>query len=153
MKLNDNHLQHPDFSPLYHLPSLTTLLLAKNQLNQLPSGLSVLTNLTHLDLCHNTITDLYPLLEDYPPNLSTLLLRGNPLSNLPLRLHTLKTLQTFEFDPISGLGGIPDTVLQLPAPDLFVFLQSIEEKSIQWSSAKLILVGEENVGKVIYLYI
>ncbi len=146
LNLSDNcivQLPHPS-AWLY--PALVTLKLARNNLRDLPRGLHLLTSLTYLDVCSNAISDLRPLVADRPSRLKVLLVCGNPLAHLPLRLHTLESLQTFEFDVAPHLG-VPEVIQKMPTAELLGFLRAVEHKSVKWSSIKLILVGQENVGK------
>jgi ankyrin repeat protein len=155
LNLSGNSLQQLfDISLLSsRLEVLHTLQLRNCGLQEVPLGLGGLKSLTSLDLSTNTITSLQPVFADsiasIPVGLRYLNLRANPLTTLPLQLYTLTSLLKLEID-VSALGqssGIPEAVLRLPTASLLGYLRAVSEKTTYWNKAKLLVVGEENVGK------
>jgi internalin A len=127
------------------LASLTVLDLNGNQLTQLPDWLGDLTNLTGLDLGNNKLTQLPDRLGNLT-NLIYLYLNGNQLTELPRQLADVLT-DTFTL----RVYGNP---LQEPLPELVqrgnrelaTYLRSLDD-GVALYEAKLLLVGEGNVGK------
>jgi len=107
------------------LTSLQTLDLSYNSLVAIPIEIGNLTLLHRLDLRYNYIQNL-PWTLGYLPNLNTLLLEGNPLSELPAEIF---------LSPKQDLSLIK------------VFLKSLKTGTVQCTRIKVLVVGEENVGK------
>ncbi|KHN84886.1 CCR4-NOT transcription complex subunit 6 [Toxocara canis] len=82
---------------LWQMTSLTTLLMARNELTSLPSEVSKLTNLTFLDLSFNCLQSVPPEMGDMS-SLCHLFLNDNQLQVLPYELGKLRRLQTFQLD-------------------------------------------------------
>ena len=79
--------------------------------------------------------------------LSLLDLRGNQLQNLPPALVTLGSLSTVRLEK-NPLGSIPGPFRSTSlSSGLKRYLSSIERESAQWPERKLLLVGQEGVGK------
>ncbi len=152
LNLDHNALLRLDFALMPHrFQSLHTLRLASNSLQAPPSGLARLSSLTHLDLSANAITSLQALVDDAdgpPLQLRHLLLRENPLTWLPLQLHMLTSLRQLDIDTGKLVGAaLPEPVLRLPTPELLAYLRALVGKSLRWNHAKVVFLGEENVGK------
>jgi internalin A len=133
----------PDW--LGNLTTLTELTLSGNQLTAVPDSLENLTALTELNLGDNQLASLPDSLGNLTA-LTRLDLSGNRLTFLPIQLANLL---------VSGiqleLGGNPldDPLPELAARgpvDLATYLRSLKDAIPQYE-AKLLLVGEGNVGK------
>jgi internalin A len=127
------------------LTNLQTLNLSGNGLTSLPPEIGRLTNLRTLYLDGNGLTSLPPEIVQLT-NLRTLYLSGNRLTSLPATLAPL-----LRSGLVLRLLGNP---LADPLPELFergtdalaAYLSSIGDAVVQYE-AKLLLVGEGNVGK------
>ena len=107
---------------LGNLTALTTLNLSVNQLTAVPQSLGNLTALTTLELSGNQLTALPAQLADLLEGGTQLRLNGNPLS-----------------DPLPELA-------ERGLAELATYLRSLHDATPQYE-AKLVLVGEGNVGK------
>jgi len=105
-----------------YYPHLTALYLSSNNLTSVPDELFThLTNLVHLDLSYNRITQIPPTVENLQ-QLKRLLLFSNRLTSLPVqigRLWKLKQLSV-ENNPISEP---PMHVLQKGTDEIFGYLR------------------------------
>lgn len=128
-----------------NLAVLKTLYLFANRLLALPESIGNLTSLTSLYLFRNQLTDL-PASIGNCADLTELDLRSNELTILPKQLATLL---------IKGLHlQLSDNPLAEPLPELAMrgadalatYLDSLEDVGLQYQ-AKMLLVGEGNVGK------
>jgi GTPase SAR1 family protein len=137
----------PDW--LSQLTQLTSLYLSFNQLTALPDSLGQLTQLTKLNLSHNRLTALPDWLSQLT-RLTFLDLFGNQLTALPPSLAQLEHLTKL------NLNGNPlNPALQSAyKPGLYAvkaYLRSLEQNAEPIYEAKLVLVGEGNVGKTTLL--
>ncbi len=127
------------------LTGLRTLRLDGNQLTELPPEIGQLTNLEELSLDGNQLTELPPEIGQLT-KLERLALVGNQLTELPQQLADFLTEGL-----VLELLGNP---LKDPLPDLVErgsvalasYLRSLEDAIPQYD-AKLLLIGEGNVGK------
>lgn len=94
----------------------------RNLIAEVPESIGSLTNLGMLDVSNNNLQTLPAQLADLP-NLYSLKIDKNPLA-----------------EPLSELA-------QRGMPDLLSYLRSLREASESQYEAKLVLVGEGNVGK------
>jgi internalin A len=127
------------------LTKLQTLSLGANQLTALPAETGQLTSLRTLTLRDNQLTTLPPEIGQLT-NLQTLSLSDNKLTALPRQLADLLA---------GGLGiSLEGNVLRGPIEDmvkqgaraLAAYLSSLED-AVPLYEAKVLLVGEGNVGK------
>jgi internalin A len=107
---------------LGNLIDLEVLDLSLNRLSKVPERLGNLTLLIKLDLSNNLLTTLPPQLADLVADVLDLTLAGNPLA-----------------DPLPEL-------IRRGGNDLATYLRSLHDGITQYE-AKLLLVGEGNVGK------
>lgn len=128
-----------------NLTSLTSLNLRVNRLALLPDSFGNLTNLVNVDLRGNRLAQL-PSTIGCLTKLTTLDLRYNKLTEFPRQLADLLT---------NGVDLQADAnPLREPLPELMgrgslelaTYLRSVEEVVAQYE-AKLLVVGEGNVGK------
>ncbi len=128
------------------LTSLESLDLRNNQLRELPEAISGLTNLKSLDLCNNQLTALPETISSLT-NLKTLELRNNRLTSLPESISCLANLYRlgYEGNPLSPelLAAANDGVNAL----LDYLRARLKSGSVESYEAKMILVGEGDVGK------
>jgi internalin A len=117
-----------DLSPLQGLTALTNLWLGNNQIIDL-SPLQGLTALTYLDLSYNQIIDLSPLLVLYKGN-TNIDVTDNPLTNPPTQIVQ------------QGRAAIVRWLEK----------RAKGEEAIYLYEAKMILVGQGNVGKSSLLF-
>jgi len=106
------------------------LRLSANQLSSLPECIGQLTNLQMLDLWSNQLTSL-------PPSLARL----EKLRRLSLHDNPLNPALQSAYDACKGGNYEP----------LFAYLRSLEQNAEPLYEAKLVLVGEGNVGKTTLL--
>jgi Leucine-rich repeat (LRR) protein len=125
-------LQHLDLTrnKIQHLPaeigllkSLKELLLPHNQLVDLPAEIGMLAGLRMLDLRHNKLKRLPPSIGRLLRTGTTIKLDGNPLE-----------------EPFPGL-------LERGANALATYLEALAEGADHQHEAKIVLIGEGNVGK------
>ena len=173
LTLRDNHLTSlpPEIGKLAHLKHLT---LEGNQLTSLPPEIGGVADLHTLDLKDNHLTSLPPEIAALV-DLRILQLRNNRLASLPPEIGKLTTLvfliladnQLSSLPPELGrleiLGNLtlignplPDTLLELAARDARGALAYIRDQAVEGGEplyeAKLVLVGEGDVGKTCLLH-
>ncbi|MCC3600395.1 MULTISPECIES: COR domain-containing protein [unclassified Microcoleus] len=150
------------------LNQLKWLNLSNNQLRELPEAITSLTQLHHIDLSNNQLTEL----PDVIPSLTQLgqiNLSGNQLTELSEAIASLTQLQTLYLSN-NELRELPETIASLTQlrdlnlsnnplnPDLaaayqqgtdalWQYLRAKAEAKITLNEAKLILIGEGEVGK------
>lgn len=127
------------------LTNLRTLSLAENELTALPPTIGRLTNLSRLILSRNRLTMLPPEIGQLT-NLTELTLDGNRLIELPRQLAGLlvgRLNLSVRSNPLHE--PLPELV-QRGAEALAAYLRSLEDATRQYE-AKILLVGEGNVGK------
>ena len=127
------------------LTSLRVLNLRENQLSKLPDWLASLTNLQSLDLSKNQLSRMSDWLGSLT-NLQSLNLSGNQLIELPDSLGSLTRLHSLD---LSGNLINPElrAVYDNGFDALQVYLRVRRDKQIVLNEAKLILIGEGEVGK------
>ena len=139
-------------TPLIALPEsiggltrVTKLDLSGTRLTTLPKSIAGLTGLTELNLRGSRLTALPETIGDLA-GLSLLDLGDNRLSSLPIRLaNPLEKRLQLKVDGNPLDDPLPDLVAR-GASDLAAYLRSLVDAMPQYE-AKLLLVGEGNVGK------
>ena len=127
------------------LANLTTLHLSGNWLSKLPAEITKLTNLTTLSLRGNQIIEL-PMEVTELTNLTTLDLRGNRISQLPAEITKLTNLTKF-FLSENPLKSPPPEIAEKEVQVIFEYLHQLHKKETLVNEAKMILVGQGDVGK------
>ena len=172
LDLGQNNLRElPEW--IGQLANLTSLDLGQNNFSELPEWLSRLTNLTSLDLGQNNLKEL-PMWLVQLTSLTSLNLSGTNLMGLPKWLSQLINIASLNLSN-TNLMEIPEWLTQLkhlevlyldnnplnPAlqsaynackyeknyKPLWAYLRSLEQNAEPLYEAKLVLVGEGNVGK------
>ncbi|MBN8657125.1 MAG: hypothetical protein J0M11_15430 [Anaerolineae bacterium] len=131
------------------LKELNSLSIQGTQANVLPPEISQLINLTSLDLRNNNLSELPEWLENLT-ELITLDLGRNNLSELPKWLAKLEHLEKLNLDgnPLKpSLQSAYDQGLNA----VKTYLRTLEQAGEPLYEAKLVLVGEGNVGKTTLL--
>jgi internalin A len=147
-------------NPLFEFPDsirgmdkLKLLRAGKCQLSVLPSWLSQLTELETLFLSANTFTK-FPETVCYLKKLRTLYFTKNPITDLPPSLTQLEHLEQLDLsgNPLNpALQSAYDACKRGNYESLFAYLRSLEQNAEPLYEAKLVLVGEGNVGKTTLL--
>lgn len=127
---------------------VTKLDLSGSSITALPTDISILTRLTELDLHHNELKSIPPQIGDLT-NLRVLDISRNPqLESLPVQLWKLTNLQklNIEGNHPNMYDGIKPSMET--SAILAVLKQQADAKTMQpCYRLKLMLVGQENVGK------
>ena len=127
------------------LTALTILSLRGNDLTALPESLGGLTALTWLDLDGNQLTALPESLGGLTA-LTRLDLRGNQLTAVPESLGGLTALTWLNLDG-NPLVSPPADVVAAGTEAVLAFLRAGRAGTVPQWSAKLMVVGQERVGK------
>lgn len=135
------------------LSALDVFDLASNQLSNLPESIGNLINLRILGIAGSNLTSL-PERFSQLISLQTLYLWGNNLSDLPPSFAQLEHLKTLDLDgnPLNpALQSAYDACKPGNYEPLWSYLRSLEQNAEPLYEAKLVLVGEGNVGKTTLL--
>ncbi|MBN2442364.1 MAG: leucine-rich repeat domain-containing protein, partial [Spirochaetales bacterium] len=154
--LDLNYTQLTSLPPeISNLTNLQKLYLSSNQLTSLPPEISNLTNLQGLDLSSNQLTSLPPEISNLT-NLQRLDLCDNQFTSLPREILTLSLPFCWNYgDSINGIY-IKGNPLTNPPVEIAqqgdkairnYFTKLKQEETIRLYEAKLILIGEGEVGK------
>lgn len=129
------------------LKELKVLDLSNNELTEIPKELCDLKNLKILDLKNNKLKQL-PIEVALLKNLETLLLTNNSLEEIPVELINLPRLTTLDLKG-NPLTKPPLEIINRGLSSIRNYLESIvaTKESIKLYEAKLLIVGEGNVGK------
>ncbi|EGC38713.1 hypothetical protein DICPUDRAFT_148631 [Dictyostelium purpureum] len=152
--INGSPCFHPIKQRIYESIAIrsTRLDLSDSGLSYLPIEIGSIQTLTELDLSNNRIKDLPPQIGKLS-NLSILNLTNNQLEYLPWQLSQLTKLKLLNitgnqisFDN-SGKITIPDVLSGEGLTGLLKYLKLSSTKEKPCMRMKLMLVGQENVGK------
>lgn len=140
--LSDNNIKK--FPKSIVLETLKVLNLSSNQISEIPSSISGLKNLRELDLSFNNIDHLPEEIGELT-ELRTLNLTGNKISELPKSLSKLKNLIKLD---VTG-NQLDDIPLEIQNQGLKAILNYYMHLgiSVKLNEAKLLIVGQGNVGK------
>ncbi len=129
------------------LTALTELDLSYNKLITLPSQIGQLTALASLELSDNKLIALPPEIGQLT-TLTSLNLWGNKLIVLPPEIGQLTALTELDLR-YNPLNPALQSAYNSSLASVFTYLQSLseEEDSVALYEAKLVLIGEGNVGK------
>lgn len=154
--------------PITELTGLTRLELARADLTELPDSIGRLVNLVHLDLDNNELSHL-PRTITALTSLRRLHLNGNNFNELPEYISGLTELSRLDAE-YNGLRTLPRSLLKLDKlellhlegnllppeqraaavaglPALREFIEGLDTGGADFREAKLVLVGEGEVGK------
>lgn len=127
----------------------TKLDLSRSCITALPTDIAILTRLTELDLHHNELKTIPPQIGDLT-NLKILDVSQNPqMESLPVQLWKLTNLQKLNIEGnhsnmyVDGIKPHMETSAIIGALKLQANSQSMQS----CSRLKIMLVGQENVGK------
>ncbi|AVH69016.1 leucine-rich repeat domain-containing protein [Nostoc sp. 'Lobaria pulmonaria (5183) cyanobiont'] len=127
------------------LTGLQLLNLGNNQLSELPEAIASLTGLQRLDLGNNQLSELPEAIASLT-GLQELYLNNNQLSELPEAIASLTGLQRLYLgdNPLN-----PDlaAAYEQGTEAVFQYLRAKAEAQVTLNEAKLILIGEGEVGK------
>jgi small GTP-binding protein len=127
------------------LTNLITLNLSGNRLMSLPAEIGKLTNLIELYLYGNRLMSLPAEIGELK-NLTTLDLSKNQLTSLPSEIVELKNLTTLDLSE-NPLESPPPEIAEQGIEAIFEYLRQLPEEAIEHNEAKMILVGQGDVGK------
>jgi small GTP-binding protein len=127
------------------LKNLITLYLTGNQLKTLPVEIGKLKNLTELYLYRNQLERL-PAEIVKLTSLTVLDLTGNQLKTLPAEIGKLTSLTTLYLTE-NPLESPPLEIAEQGIEAIFEYLRQLPEEAIEHNEAKMILVGQGDVGK------
>jgi internalin A len=128
------------------LENLETLNLSHNKLTQIPPEIGELKNLEILNLYDNRLSQLTPKIGELK-NLIDLNLSGNRLTELPSEIGRLNNIKGLD---LSGnpLTSPPPEIVSLGLRAVITYLKQLKQsKTTEHNEAKLILVGNGEVGK------
>lgn len=134
------------------IPSLISLNLEFNKIEAIPIEVRCLTLLTELRLNDNMLTALSPGLGGLG-NLDRLKLSNNPcLKELPASISKLsQTLTRLKLKNMPKLIQPPPSVVSKGLPDIMSYLSQLHKGQERMYRLKLMIVGQENVGKTTLL--
>jgi len=135
--------------PLRELTKLTTLWLHKINLRSLPDWINEFKNLQELEAGWNELTGIPSSIAQLS-NLEALFLFSNSFINLPPSLAQLEQLNTLNLDD-NPLNPALKSAYEKGLPELKAYLRSLEKNAEPLYEAKLVIVGEGNVGKTTLL--
>lgn len=146
-KLRLINLMFNNFTDVPQLPKSTLdldILLDGNEIREIPSSISEL-NLHYLSMDENLVSAVPPEIGRLP-GLSCLSLARNLITHLPPELGTLPESTSLKLDGNPLAEPLPELV-ERGTPALLAYLRSLLEAGTRQYEAKLLLVGEGNVGK------
>lgn len=132
-------------SPLSQLHTLEKLDLSENKITAIEDdAFDGLENLTELDLSFNELTYL-PTSIGKLTKLKRLNLSGNKISILPKEFENLTALEFLDFDS-NPIGKVPLEISSQGVSGIINYYLSLGD-NVQLFEAKLLIVGQGNVGK------
>jgi internalin A len=140
--LDNNNLA--DFPCLPKTSSTLTILLAANQIREIPPGIGEL-NIDYLGIADNRVSVVAPEIGRLS-NLRVLSLSQNHIVNLPPELGALPESIELQLSGNPLAEPLPELV-ERGTPALLAYLRSLQKAGARQYEAKLLLVGEGNVGK------
>ncbi|MEV4344980.1 COR domain-containing protein [Actinoplanes sp. NPDC049596] len=126
------------------MTALTGLAIRDNQLTTVPAWIGELNNLTWLAVAGNRLTEVPAALGDLP-RLTELDLAGNDLTTVPGRLGD-RVYEVFDLSD-NPLDPALRAACDAGPAELSAYLRLLHQDSEEVREAKLILVGEGDVGK------
>ena len=144
LDLSSNSL-HTLPAQICNLQNLEELYVNNNHLTSLPVSIGMLTNLQILDAASNKIST-FPEQLHLCQNLRILNFKHNKLTSLPSSFLSLKKLESVcvSHNPVKG---IPKEIVERGDRDLIHYLENMIDGSTKVYRMKLMVVGQENVGK------
>eukprot|EP01102_Stenamoeba_stenopodia_P019499 TRINITY_DN737_c0_g3_i1.p1 TRINITY_DN737_c0_g3~~TRINITY_DN737_c0_g3_i1.p1 ORF type:complete len:1258 (+),score=266.02 TRINITY_DN737_c0_g3_i1:243-4016(+) len=130
-------------------PWLTSLNLRKNELEELPIEIGLLHNLEELDVSQNKLSNLPTTLPELT-QLVSLNISFNAFQNLPDFLGLMTSIKHLNIDR-NPLKKLPNAARRLTNTELLKFLHDASEGTTSCVQTKLIVVGQEAVGKTTLL--
>lgn len=127
------------------LINLSKLFLSGNLLKSLPPEIRKLKNLSTLFLFNNKLTSLPPEIGKLT-NLSILIISNNELTSLPPEIRKLTKLKVLTLSK-NPLVSPPPEIVNQGIKAIFEYLYRLSKDSVEHNEAKLILVGQGEVGK------
>lgn len=131
---------------VFSLVNLEVLDLGGNRINSIPSDIGALRKMKELYLDNNVLETL-PFNLFLLEQLEILELQSNQLRKLPSTLATLTKLRIINLDDNPPLKDIPRPVLLGGVNVLRNFLEETAQRGEYCFRTKLMIVGQENVGK------
>ncbi len=128
--------------------SLVVLDCSQNMIKRITSQIVKCMCLRELEFHNNGLIEL-PMNVGLLSKLEVLTLHNNKLSVLPLSISSLSKLRTISFHS-NPLQNIPVDFPQRP-DDVRQYLQAVEQDPVPNTTVKLVLVGQEGVGKTTLL--
>ncbi|EFA77446.1 leucine-rich repeat-containing protein [Heterostelium album PN500] len=136
-------------SEICQLISLRVLSMGENQMSMLPSDISSLVNLVELNLKQNKL-DILPASIGQLSNLLVLNLSSNQLTSLRPTMGLLTSLTELRLDA-NPLKTPPPEILSQGLTPILEYLRDLIKGQEQCYRMKLMIVGQENVGKTTLL--
>lgn len=127
------------------LAQLTMLTLHDNKLTSVPTEIGQFTQLTWLHLSDNQLTSLPPEIGQLP-QLTNLFLFNNKLTSVPPEIGQLAQLNRLDLHD-NPLNDGMQAAYDRGRDEFLAYLRSLERDAEPLYEAKLVLVGEGNVGK------
>jgi len=145
LNLRNNHLR--SLPPaIAKLIALTSLDLSNNQFMTFPAEITKLRTLTSLDLSDNKITTLPPAIAKLAA-LTSLDLSNNKITTLPPAIAKLIALTSLRLQ-VDALLSPPPEIARQGFVAVRTYFEALEEaRNVQLFEAKLLIVGQGNVGK------